>query len=191
MRTHLGMTISRRPLLQILRPNSTYTTTSPSARAHLQGHVKMQAISRTYTLKSRPSLLQARISAQLSGRSCLIRSYYSEHHPHPQPYRDVEETILSSAMTHVPVHGFSTKSLQLGARDAGYLEVSIQLFPKGVFDLIKYHLVSQRQALKDRVQFPSNVRLGAEQKVRTLTIERLRANKDIIHQWQRVELVYL
>jgi ubiquinone biosynthesis protein COQ9 len=74
--------------------------------------------------------------------------------------------------------------LTLGAKDAGYLDVSVQLFPRGVFDLVIYHLATQRLALKDNVQFAEDGRLGVGRKVKTLTMSRLRANKDIIHQWQ-------
>jgi ubiquinone biosynthesis protein COQ9 len=89
-------------------------------------------------------------------------------------------------MRHVPTHGFSSKALAEGAQESGYLDVSLQLFPRGVFDLISYHLVTQRLALKDRVQFPDDSKLGVGHKVRTLTLERLRANTGIIHQWQGV-----
>ncbi|KAI9873185.1 MAG: Ubiquinone biosynthesis protein coq9, mitochondrial, partial [Watsoniomyces obsoletus] len=84
----------------------------------------------------------------------------------------------------VPEHGFTERALTLGAKDAGYLDVSVQLFPRGVFDLINYHLVTQRLALKRNVQFPEDVKLAVGRKVKTLTMTRLRANKDIIHQWE-------
>lgn len=74
----------------------------------------------------------------------------------------------------------------LGAIDAGYREVSTQLFPRGAFDLINYYLVSRRLALKNQVQFPEDTTLSVGGKVRTLTLERLRANGNIIHQWQGV-----
>jgi ubiquinone biosynthesis protein COQ9 len=86
----------------------------------------------------------------------------------------------------VPEYGFTSRALSLGAKDAGYLEVSIQLFPRGAYDLINFHLVTQRLALKDRVQFPAAAKLGVRQKIRILTLERLLANKDVIHQWQAV-----
>jgi ubiquinone biosynthesis protein COQ9 len=89
-------------------------------------------------------------------------------------------------MGHVPKHGFSSKALALGAEQAGYLPVSVQLFPRGVFDLINYHLVTQRLALRDHVQFPGESKLGVGGKVRSLTLERLRANRPIIHKWQGV-----
>lgn len=79
----------------------------------------------------------------------------------------------------------------LGAKEAGYLEASVQLFPRGVFDLINYHLVTQRLALKEKVQFAENSKTGVTEKIRTLVIARLRGNKEIIHQWQDVRLMAL
>jgi ubiquinone biosynthesis protein COQ9 len=116
--------------------------------------------------------------------SASLRPYYSEHHPDPPPFPQIQESILSSSLKHVPRHGFSPKALTLGAQDAGYLEVSVQLFPGGVYDLINYHLVTQRLALKNNVQFDPDTKLGVGRKVKILTMERLKANKDIIHQWQ-------
>lgn len=79
-------------------------------------------------------------------------------------------------------------ALKLGARDAGYLDVSTNLLPRGVFELINYHLVTQRLALQSNVQFPEEgehgKKMGAGAKVRTLTLARLRANAPIIHRWQ-------
>ena len=112
------------------------------------------------------------------------RTYFSQHHSDPAPFPPVQDTILSAALKRVPEHGFTNQALTLGAKDAGYLDVSVQLFPRGVFDLILYHLVSRRLALKKNVQFPEDVKLGVGRKVKTLTMTRLRANKDIIHQWQ-------
>ena len=113
-----------------------------------------------------------------------LRTYYSEHHPDPPPFPEIQDTILSSALKRVPEHGFTPKALTLGAQDAGYLEVSVQLFPRGVYDLINYHLVTQRLALRNKVQFDPDTKLGLGRKIKILTMERLRANKDIIHQWQ-------
>ena len=117
-------------------------------------------------------------------RPCLRRPYYSQHHPDPPPYPPIQESILSAALKRVPEQGFTEKALTQGAKDVGYLDVSVQLFPRGVFDLILYHLVTQRLALESNVQFPDDAKLGVGRKVKTLTMTRLRANKDIIHQWQ-------
>ncbi|KAH7115171.1 ubiquinone biosynthesis protein COQ9, mitochondrial precursor [Dendryphion nanum] len=122
--------------------------------------------------------------------SRLRRSYHSYEHPEPPPFQPVESAILSAALSHVPGNGFTTAALKLGARDAGYLDVSTNLLPRGVFDLVNYHLVTQRLALKDSVQFPGDgeesigQKLGVGAKVRTLALARLRANEPIIHRWQ-------
>ncbi|KAH7081832.1 COQ9-domain-containing protein [Paraphoma chrysanthemicola] len=116
---------------------------------------------------------------------CLYHSYdYAESPPFPP----AESKILASAYNHVPNHGFTIDALKLGARDAGYLDVSTNLLPRGVFDLVNYHLVTQRLALKDNVQFPDKSEqgktVGVGAKVRTLTLARLRANEPVIHRWQ-------
>lgn len=123
-------------------------------------------------------------------RLVLLRTsqaaYHSNSHILSPPYREAERTILSNAIAYVPTHGFSQESLTLGAKDAGYLEVSTNLFPKGPFELVMYHLITQRLALKDRVQFPAEKQLGIGKKVRSLVLERLRANVDtgILPRWQ-------
>ncbi|KAJ4346561.1 Ubiquinone biosynthesis protein coq9, mitochondrial [Didymosphaeria variabile] len=114
--------------------------------------------------------------------------YHSYEYNSPPPFPPAESAILSAALSHVPSYGFTADALRLGARDAGYMDVSTNLLPRGVFDLINYHLVSQRLALKNSVQFPSageqGKKLGTGSKVRTLTLARLRANEPIIHRWQ-------
>lgn len=113
------------------------------------------------------------------------RTYHSYDHPPSSPYREAEEAILSSALRNVPTHGFTQEALTLGAEDIGYLNVSTNLFPKGPFELVLYHLVTQRMSLKDKVQFPDGT-LGVGRKVRSLVMERLRANADagIVPRWQ-------
>lgn len=111
--------------------------------------------------------------------------YHSYQHDQPPPYRDAESSILSAALAHVPTHGFTQHALTLGAKDAGYLDISTNLFPKGAFELVKYHLVTQRLGLKDRIQFPDE-KMGVGRKVRSLVLERLRANADagVVSRWQ-------
>lgn len=95
----------------------------------------------------------------------------------------MEEAILSAASTYIPTHGFTHKSLALGAQDAGYLPASTNLFPRGAFELVLYHLSSRRLELKDTVQFPQATEgrkpMGTTQKVKTLLLARLHANKPI------------
>jgi ubiquinone biosynthesis protein COQ9 len=117
-------------------------------------------------------------------------AYHSYDYAQPPPFPPAESAILSSAYAHVPSHGFTIDALKLGARDAGYLDVSTNLLPRGVFELINYHLVTQRLALQNNVQFPDEQeggkKMGVGAKVRTLTLARLRANEPIIHRWQEV-----
>ncbi|TKA61526.1 hypothetical protein B0A49_07748 [Cryomyces minteri] len=115
-----------------------------------------------------------------------LRAYHSYEHDPTPPYPPTETAILSDALTHLPTHGFTHESLRLGARDAGYLDVSTQLFPKGAFELVRYHLVRERLDLKERVQFPDNggKSLGMGSKIRTLVLERLRANEPVVHRLQ-------
>lgn len=122
----------------------------------------------------RPLLLQPRFAA-----------YHSYEYNDPPPYRGAERDILAAALAYVPAYGFTRESLTLGAKDAGYLDISTNLFPKGPFDLVRYHLVTQRIGLKDRVQFADG-KIGVGRKVRSLVLERLRANADagVVPRWQ-------
>ncbi|GAT22766.1 ubiquinone biosynthesis protein coq9 [Aspergillus luchuensis] len=80
-----------------------------------------------------------------------IRPYHSIHHPSPpHEYSNSQTTILSSALRHVPTHGFTRDALTLGARDAGFLDVSVQLLPRGEFDLILFWLASRRGLLRSK-----------------------------------------
>ncbi len=135
--------------------------------------------------------LRAILRAPASIRPLLLQtpraraSYHSYDHFEEPVYRDAERNILSLAMAHVPTHGFTQEALELGAKEAGYLDVSTNLFPKGTFDLVKFHLVSQRLGLRDRIQFPDE-KMGVGRKVRSLVLERLRANVDagVVPRWQ-------
>jgi len=114
-----------------------------------------------------------------------IRTYYSYEHDPTPPFTAAESSILSAALNHVPHQGFTASALTLGARDAGYPDVSTNLFPRGPFDLINYYLVTQRLALGTRVQFP-DAKMGVGAGVRALALKRLRANKAVINRWQEV-----
>lgn len=116
------------------------------------------------------------------------RTYYSYETPLPPPYPPTETAILSSALLHVPSSGWTPQSLRQGARDAGYLDASTNLFPKAEFELVLYHLRTQRLGLKERVQFAEEAGLGVTGKVRALVMERLRGNVEVGVQgrWQEV-----
>jgi ubiquinone biosynthesis protein COQ9 len=123
-----------------------------------------------------------------------FRKYHSyDHPPPPGPFNATETVILSTSLPHVPLHGFTNTSLALGARDAGYLDVSTNLFPKGAFSLVHYHLVAQRLGLGKHSQTfqpgGNEKPLGIGAKVKALTWARLLSNEPIIHRWQEVCLL--
>ena len=133
----------------------------------------------------RPLHSVLRQPAQL--RSSLVlqhsRSYHSYEHEAPPPFNPTEDAILSAALAHVPTHGFTTTALTQGARDAGYLDISTNLFPTGAFSIVNYHLVTQRLALaKHTSSLQPQTDITA--RIRSLALHRLHANKLIIHRWQ-------
>jgi ubiquinone biosynthesis protein COQ9 len=122
-----------------------------------------------------------------------LRPYHSyDHPPPPGPFTPTESSILSAAIPHIPTHGFTHTTLSLGAKDAGYIDASTNLFPNGAFTLVHYYLYTQRLALSKHGHILSPTLkegekpLGIGKKVKALTWERLMANKDIIHRWQEV-----
>lgn len=108
------------------------------------------------------------------------RLFHSYEHAPADRYNQAEQTILKAAMTHVPQHGFSLRAIQNGATDTGHLEITHNLFPKGAFELIRYHLITERLALQ-HVEIPAH---GVGKKVRSLLAARIKANEQYIHQWQ-------
>ncbi|RSL87449.1 hypothetical protein CEP51_002252 [Fusarium floridanum] len=119
---------------------------------------------------------------------CLAqRPFHSyDHPPPPGTFGDAEKAILSAAYKHIPEHGFSQKTLGLGAREAGYLDISASVIPDGAFGLIRYHLATQREALAARSKelFPENDQSGIATRVEALTWERLMGNKEVLDRWQ-------
>lgn len=102
-------------------------------------------------------------------------------------------TILSAALEHVPEHGFTLDALRLGARDAGFLDVSIQLLPRGEVDLVMFWLASRRGLLRAKVEdglfekiSEGEKELSVEEKLKILVLERLMMNEPIINKWQDV-----
>ena len=146
------------------------------------------AITRVHTLRLR-SLPFVRHNPISHGRS--YHSY--EHESAPSPFNATEDAVLTAALRHVPMHGFTDASLSIGAREAGYLDVTVNLFPRGSFNLVNYHLVTKRLALKkvldtqaakdDGGPFKGQ---GVGTRVRFLALERLMANRPVIHRWQEV-----
>lgn len=112
------------------------------------------------------------------------RFYHSYEHDQPRPFNLTEDRILSAALSHVPAHGFTTTALTRGARDAGYLDISTNLFPTGPFSIVNYHLVTQRLALAKDASSTVEPLNDVSSNIRTLALRRLRANKPIIRRWQ-------
>jgi ubiquinone biosynthesis protein COQ9 len=121
--------------------------------------------------------------------SSQLRCYHSQFHP-PLPtheYTNSQTAILSAALKHIPDHGFTKQALMLGARDMGFLDVSIQLFSRQEMDLIVFWLASRRGLLRSKVEnglFEGKEQLGVDEKIKTLVLERLKMNNEIIHRWQ-------
>ncbi|EED17656.1 conserved hypothetical protein [Talaromyces stipitatus ATCC 10500] len=116
------------------------------------------------------------------------RSYHSRFHA-PLPtdeYTNSQCTILSAALEHIPEHGFTKEALIKGARDMGFLDVSIQLFTRQEMDLVLYWLASRRGLLRAKVQngLFDGKQMSIDEKIKALVIERLRMNSPIVHRWQ-------
>ena len=116
---------------------------------------------------------------------CAGRQYHSYEHNTPPPFPPVENAILSRALAHVPTKGFHIDALTCGARDVGYRDLSVNLFPAGAFALVHYHLVTQRLAIGDS-ESPRNDQSGVATNIKKLVLARLLGNKPIIHRWQEV-----
>ncbi|KAL9000890.1 MAG: hypothetical protein Q9169_000645 [Polycauliona sp. 2 TL-2023] len=131
-------------------------------------------------MSGHPTLAKVRCTAA-RGIPRLRRQYHSYEHDSPSIYTPEQDVILAAAIHHVPAHGFTSTALSNGLRDAGYPDVSANLFPQGAFALVRYHLVTQRSALSRKNDLTDSSTLDL---VRRLTLERLYANKPIIHRWQ-------
>ncbi|KAI1204162.1 ubiquinone biosynthesis protein COQ9 [Annulohypoxylon truncatum] len=153
-----------------------------------------RATTRLTALLRRTALHQQQRSPFQSPRGPVLRRSYQsyDHPPPPGIFSAAEQAILSAAYRHVPEHGFTQHTLSLGARDAGYLDISTNLLPEGPFSLIRYHLVTQRQALARRSESIFNSQgeertplpLPVPDKVERLTWERLLGNQEVNHRWQ-------
>jgi len=112
-----------------------------------------------------------------------LRQYHSANHPPSPIYTPLQHQILSKALALVPSKGFTPETLTEGAKHAGYLEITHNLFPRGPWSLVEYHLVRQREALSS---VPLEEGLGVGRTIRKLCVERLKGNTEIIGQWQDV-----
>ncbi|TGJ80243.1 hypothetical protein E0Z10_g8529 [Xylaria hypoxylon] len=138
-----------------------------------------------------PSRALTRLTLLRRAQPAALRRYHSYDHPAPAGiFNTGEQAILSAAYKHVPEHGFTQHALSLGARDAGYLDISTNLVPDGPFSLIRYHLVTQREALAPRRELifsgdaNANAATTVPARIERLTWERLLGNRDVNHRWQ-------
>ena len=147
------------------RPSLPSTSSSTQRLFHhpLPFSITPAAQPHSRTRQQRLSASSLSSSSSLHPSNPTRRRYHSYDRPTPPPFPPAETAILTAALQHVPQHGFSTTALTLGARSAGYLDISRNLFPRGVFDLVNFHLVTRRLALKYDVQFPEREEGGKGQ----------------------------
>jgi ubiquinone biosynthesis protein COQ9 len=162
----------------------------------------LQSLRTPSTLPIRHNLLHHRTTPRHQPQ---IRPYHSPLHPRlpDHEYNNSQTAILSASLPYIPEHGFSAEALTLGARDAGFLDVSVQLFPRAEFDLILFWLASRRGLLRAKVEEGALFRrvadksgrdvssFSTEEKCRILVLERLAMNADVKIQWQGVSFFSL
>ncbi|EPS33296.1 hypothetical protein PDE_08258 [Penicillium oxalicum 114-2] len=169
---------SRRPTSRLVRPR---TIASLHADTVASPKICYTSISRATVTK--PSSNRAPSS---------VRRYHSPLHPRLplHEYTNSQTAILTASLAHIPTYGFTPAALTRGARDAGFLDVSVQLLPRGEFDLVLFWLASRRGLLRGRVEdgtvFGAGEKsaLGVDEKVQMLVMERLRMNTDVKEFWQ-------
>lgn len=188
---------SNKTIVNTLSIKPTTTTTTPPSYRHIASQPRSL---HRQSLHSRDLCIKHSTYPQ----QCSLRQYHSRYHP-PLPlheYTNSQTTILSAALEHVPEHGFTLQALTLGARDSGFLDVSVQLLPRGEFDLVLFWLASRRGLLRGKVEdgllFSSSsetdtknattAALAVDEKVKILILERLRMNEKIKDQWQGVSI---
>jgi len=197
----LGTAAARRALLVLsgpaaasgLRPLQTPGIPSSSPRNRTRARIGISSSAFTSTsAAARRSPCPSPTPSHTS-----FRLYHSTTHPPPPgPFTQTESSILSAAYQYVPTHGFTAEALALGARSAGYLDISATVIPDGHFSLIRWHLVTQRLGLagKKAALFASENENADGQgevarRVEALTWERLMGNREVIEWWQEVSFV--
>ncbi|CAG8153076.1 unnamed protein product [Penicillium nalgiovense] len=152
----------------------------------------------TTTPQSTPTRPAQAVPRTSKPRQLPHRTYHSALHARlpGHSYTNSQTAILTSALAHVPAHGFTATALTLGARDAGFLDVSVQLLPRAEFDLILFWLASRRGLLRGQVEEGGLFRriaaekgkdvheLSVEERVMGLILERLRMNAEVKGVWQ-------
>lgn len=137
----------------------------------------------------RTGLRQSLLRSGCSRKLWTARRYHSYEHETAPPFPPTENAILSAGLAHVPIQGFSIDALVCGARDVGYQDVSVNLFPAGAFALVQYHLVTQRLALGNSNESGVDHDRAVATNIKNLALKRLHANRAIIHRWQDVSRI--
>ena len=131
--------------------------------------------------------IRARIHVCRPRLQCSVfkASYHSYEHQQAPSFSPTEDTILAAAIKNVPRHGFTVRALAEGAREVGFRDATVNLFPRGAFSLVLYHLATQRSALTESnsVRSKSN---DIDTNIRNITWSRLESNKPLISRWQEV-----
>ena len=135
-----------------------------------------------HSLRKTPSRFALRTSFR---KSPHLRYYQSSDHGPSGPFTNAQTAILSAALAHVPSYGFTTNAIELGAADVGLPAASKGTLTRGTFDLVHYHLLMRRLALKPFAA-KMDMWLETRAKLRTLLLERLVANRPVIRHWQQV-----
>lgn len=103
----------------------------------------------------------------------------------------MESAILERAAKYIPTHGFTLSALGQGAREAGYVDAAAaNLFPRGAWSLVHWHLYTQRMGLGERVRQREEgwEGKGVPARVREVMWERLLANSGVVGRLQEVSL---
>ncbi|KAB5542651.1 COQ9-domain-containing protein [Coniochaeta sp. 2T2.1] len=174
-----------RAAVRTLLPREQTCQRLPAASRAFSTVLKTTQSPRAAVRQAPASHVRLRPQPQPLPSSTPARSYHSHDHPPPPgPFNATESLLLSRAYVHVHQHGFTPEALALGARDAGYLDISTNLLDNGVFDLIRWHLAARREALVATARELDAAGLRTGQKVFELTWARLLGNGEVVGRWQ-------
>jgi ubiquinone biosynthesis protein COQ9 len=127
------------------------------------------------------SMLRTITRAQpLVGLLRTMAMYHSEQYieePTIKPGSPQFNILDKAIKEFVPIHGFQHKAILESARTFGYADTIQSLFTNGTFDLIKFHLATQRSKLHELAQGEEFQQLTSENdKLKYLLKKRLSGN---------------
>lgn len=122
----------------------------------------------------KPSL--ARLTPRINSLPLVsTRLYHSEDHKEFE-LTSPQTEILQKALTLVPKYGFQHKAILEASREKGFSDAIQSLFPHGTYDLIHYHLVTERRNLKKFIELDEFKLLNEAERLKYLVKKRLQAN---------------